>query len=169
LEGSKTLRKFQAEFLKGVRAPLDIKDPRSGEILVKKGRKITKTLLNKLSAARIESIPVKEEELLARVSSHDVEDPETGKILLRCNQEVDEKILAALRKQGVKSFKVLYFENNEASIRNTLVIDKIASPEEAIVEIYRRLRPSDPSTKEAAVNFFNNLFFRSRVSSMLCY
>jgi len=159
LEGNKTARKFQAEFLKGERAPLDIKDPSTGELLVKKGRKLTKTILSKLSAAHIESVPMKEEELIGRVSSHDVEDPETGKVLLRCNQEVDEKILAALRKQGVKSFKVLYFENNEASICNTLAMDKISSPEEAIVEIYRRLRPSDPSTKEAAVNFFNNLFF----------
>ncbi|MBW1678733.1 MAG: DNA-directed RNA polymerase subunit beta, partial [Deltaproteobacteria bacterium] len=159
LGGDKIIRKFQPELLKGERAPIDIKDLNTGEILVKKGRKITKTTLNKLSAAHIDSIPIKEEDLMGRVSSQDVKDPETGKILLKCNQELDDKIFANLKKHSVKSFKVLFFENNEPAIRNTLLVDKISSPEEAIVGIYRRLRPTDPSTKDAAVNFFNNLFF----------
>ena len=159
LEGDKIIRKFKPEFLKGEQAPIDIKDPNTGEIIVKKGKKITKTTLRRLEAANINTIPIKEEELIGRVSSHDVKDPETGNVLLRCNQEVDDKILALLRERGIKSFKVLFFENNESSIRDTLLIDRISSPDDAVIEIYRRLRPSDPSTKEAAVNFFHNLFF----------
>ena len=159
LEGDEIIRRFHPEFLKGERAPIDIKDPKTGEILVKKGRKITKTILNKLKAAHINSLPFEEKELIGRVSSCEVKDPETGEILLRCNQELDDKVLATLRKHRIKSFKVLFFENNESSIRDTLLLDKISSPEEAVIEIYRRLRPSDPSTKDAAINFFNNLFF----------
>ena len=159
LEGDNFIRVFQPEFLKGDKAPLDIEDLTTGEILVKKGRKITQSIINKLKAAHINSLPIKEEALIERVSSHDVIDHQTGNILLRCNQEIDLKVLAALKKHGIKSFKVLYFENNEQSIRNTLLIDKISSPDDAIIEIYSRLRPSDPPTKETAIVFFHNLFF----------
>ena len=159
LEGDKFIRVFQPEFLKGDRSPLDIEDPTTGEVLVKKGRKITQSIINKLNAANINSLPIKEEALIGRISSYDVIDPATGNVLIRCNQEIDPKALATLKKHGIQSFKVLYFENNEQSIRNTLLIDKISSPDDAIIEIYSRLRPSDPPTKEAAINFFNNLFF----------
>ena len=159
LEGDKFIRVFQPEFLKGDRSPLDIEDPTTGEVLVKKGRKITQSIINKLNAANINSLPIKEEALIERISSYDVIDPATGNVLIRCNQEIDPKALATLKKHGIQSFKVLYFENNEQSIRNTLLIDKISSPDDAIIEIYSRLRPSDPPTKEAAINFFNNLFF----------
>jgi len=159
LEGDKFIRVFQPEFLKGDRSPLDIEDPTTGEVLVKKGRKITQSIINKLNAANINSLPIKEEALIERISSYDVIDPATGNVLIRCNQEIDPKALATLKKHAIQSFKVLYFENNEQSIRNTLLIDKISSPDDAIIEVYSRLRPSDPPTKEAAINFFNNLFF----------
>ncbi|MBN2468402.1 MAG: DNA-directed RNA polymerase subunit beta [Deltaproteobacteria bacterium] len=159
LERDKIIRRFEADFLRGERALDDIHDPETGDVVVKKGKKITRATLDKLKAAHIDRIPLKKEELFGRVLSRDVKDPETDKVLLHCNEEVDEKALAAFKEHGVKSFEVLYFRNNDTSIRNTLLIDKIFSSDEAIIEIYRRLRPSDPSTKDAAVGFFNNLFF----------
>ena len=159
IEQDKFIRVFQPEFLKGEKAPIDIQDPVTGEIIIKKGRKITPALVNRLKTAKINKLPIKEEDLIGRVVAHDIIDPETGNTLIRCNQEIDAKNLAVLNRQGIKSFKVLYFENNEQSIRNTLLIDKVSSPEDAIIEIYSRLRPTDPPTKEAATNFFHNLFF----------
>ncbi|MCD6352697.1 MAG: DNA-directed RNA polymerase subunit beta, partial [Proteobacteria bacterium] len=159
LEGKKIIRKFQPDSIQGKHLDFDIKDSKTGELLVKKGKKITKATLDKLKAAHIDRIPISQEDLIGRVSLHDVRCPETKDVLLKCNEAVDEKNLADLRERKVKSFEVLFFKNNESSIRDTLLIDKIFSPEEAIIEIYRRLRPSDPSTKEVAVNFFNNLFF----------
>lgn len=159
LKDDKFIRKFKPEFFKGERSPADIVNPYTNEILIKKGRRITTSLLNKLHTTFIDTIPIEEEELIERVVSHDIIDPETGKVLVKCDQKLDEKTLVTLREHKVNSFSVLFFENNDLSIRNTLQVDKLSSSEEAIIEIYRRLRPSDPSTKDAAVSFFSNLFF----------
>ncbi|MFH0812836.1 MAG: DNA-directed RNA polymerase subunit beta [Pseudomonadota bacterium] len=159
LKDDKFIRKFKPEFFKGERSPADIVNPYTNEILIKKGRRITTSLLNKLHTTFIDTIPIEEEGLIERVVSHDIIDPETGKVLVKCDQKLDEKTLVTLREHKVNSFSVLFFENNDLSIRNTLQVDKLSSSEEAIIEIYRRLRPSDPSTKDAAVSFFSNLFF----------
>jgi len=159
LEGKKIIRKFQPELIRGEHLDFEIQDPKTGDVLLKKGKKITRATLERLKTAKIDRIPISEEDLIGRVSLQDVKAPEKEDVLLKCNEAVDEKNLANLRKHKVQSFKVLFFKNNESSIRDTLLIDKIFSHEEAIIEIYRRLRPSDPSTKEVAVNFFNNLFF----------
>ncbi len=88
-------------------------------------------------------------------------DEETGEILLECNEAVTEEKVELLRKKNVEQFKVLFIDNlNVGSfLRDTLLADKIDSPEEAIMEIYRRLRPGDPPTVETATNLFINLFF----------
>ncbi|RMG21733.1 MAG: DNA-directed RNA polymerase subunit beta [Deltaproteobacteria bacterium] len=158
---NKFAKEINPNLLRGQRATRDIKDPATGEVLVKKNRKFTTGAIKKLEKAKVKTLPVEPEELWTKVSAHDVVDEETGEILLECNEEVTEEKVEALLARGITTFDVLFIDNlNVGSfLRDTLLIDKVETPEEAIMEIYRRLRPGDPPTVETATNLFINLFF----------
>ncbi len=149
------------DLLKGQRATRDIKDPKSGEVIVKKNRKYTEGAIKKLVAARMKSLPVEPEEVYTKISAEDVVDESTGEVLLEVNEEVTEAKIEELRKRNLSEFKVLFIDNLNVlpSLRDTLMLDKIATPDEAIMEIYRRLRPGDPPTPDTAGTLFLNLFF----------
>src|SRR5881396_1316011 len=161
LEGRKAAKLFQADHLIGVKASRDIRHPQSNELLVKEGRKFTKMALRQMEQAGVTQIPIALEEVIGRVSAHDVKDAKTGEVLLATNEEITEEKLETLRQRGVNKVEVLFLDDSHIgpSLRNTLLQDRIPSPEEAILEIYRRLRPGDPPTPETATAFFNNLFF----------
>src|SRR5262245_38767498 len=164
LDGRKAAKLFQPDHLVGVKATRDVRHPGTNELLVKEGRKFTKLALRQMESAGIEQIPITVEEILGRVSAHDVrdpKDPKAGEVLLACNEEITEEKLELLRQRGVDRIEVLFLDDTHIgpALRNTLLQDKIADPQEAILEIYRRLRPGDPPTPETATTFFNNLFF----------
>src|SRR5438309_8809167 len=161
LEGRKAAKLFQADHLVGVKASRDIRHPQSNELLVKEGRKFTKMALRQMEQAGVTQIPIALEEVIGRVSAHDVKDAKTGEVVLATNEEITEEKLEALRQRGVNKVEVLFLDDSNIgpSLRSTLLQDRIGSPEEAILEIYRRLRPGDPPTPETATAFFNNLFF----------
>ena len=146
----------------GEKAPLDIVT-KSGEVIIKKGRKISKPLLKRMLDGEIRKIPASDEDLLGKILSADVLDPQTGEILVKCNEELTADGLQLLREKEISSFSFIHIDEDRenASIRDTLLMDKIESAEEAIIEIYRRLRPSNPPTPETAHKFFNSLFFES--------
>jgi DNA-directed RNA polymerase subunit beta len=148
------------ELLYNQRATRDVKT-KSGELVVKKNRKFTRAALKKLETARITRLPLDADELFTKVSAYDVVDENTGEVVLECNEEVTQEKIDDLLKRDIKEFKVLFIDNlNVGSyLRDTLLGDKIESPEHAIMEIYRRLRPGDPPTPETATNLFTNLFF----------
>ena len=149
-----------SDALIGEKAPADVAT-RSGEIVVKKGRKISKPLLKKMIDAAITRIPVNDEDLFGRILSSDVLDPQTGEILIKCNEELTEGVLQILREKKIPSFRFIQLDEDRenASIRDTLLMDRIETAEDAIIEIYRRLRPSNPPTPETARKFFASLFF----------
>src|ERR671939_376680 len=151
------------ELLKGQRATRDIKDPKSGEVIVKKNRKYTESAIKKLVAAKLKSLPVEPEEVYTKISAEDVVDENTGEVLLEVNEQVSEEKIEELRKRGINDLRVLFIDNLNVlpSLRDTLMTDKISTPEEAIMEIYKRLRPGDPPTPETATNLFVNLFFNA--------
>jgi len=161
--GKKYSKSIEYDILPGQRATRDVRHPESREIIVKKNRKFTKLAIRKLQESGLERLPVNVEELVAKVAAHDVIDPETGEVLLQCNEELTEEKLDLLRDHKIDSFKILFIDNlNVGSyLRDTLIADKLNNPEEAIMEIYRRLRPGDPPTLETAKNLFNNLFFNA--------
>jgi DNA-directed RNA polymerase subunit beta len=161
LDGRKAAKLFQPDHLVGIKATRDVRHPGTNELLVKEGRKFTKMVLRQMEHAGIEQIPITVEEVLGRVSAHDVKDPKTGEVLLACNEEITEEKLELLRQHGIDRIEVLFLDDTHIgpALRNTLLQDKIADPQEAILEIYRRLRPGDPPTPETATTFFNNLFF----------
>ena len=161
LDGRKAAKLFQPDHLVGVKATRDVRHPGTNELLVKEGRKFTKLALRQMETAGIEQIPITVEEVLGRVSAHDVKDAKTGEVFLACNEEITEEKLEVLRQRGIDRIEVLFLDDTHigSALRNTLLQDKIGDPQEAILEIYRRLRPGDPPTPETATTFFNNLFF----------
>src|SRR3954454_10733901 len=164
VETSKKYEKsVEYDLLPGQRATRDIRHPDSREILVKKNRKFTKQAIKKLQDSKLNRLPAEVSEVVGKVSAHDVIDENTGEVLLQCNEEVTEAKLDELRDHGIVQFKVLFIDglNVGSYLRDTLIADKLSTPEEAIMEIYRRLRPGDPPTIETAQTLFNNLFFNA--------
>ncbi|PKN65264.1 MAG: DNA-directed RNA polymerase subunit beta, partial [Deltaproteobacteria bacterium HGW-Deltaproteobacteria-10] len=151
------------ESLVGQKAPEDIKDPKSAETIVKKGRKLTKPLLKKVIDAGVKHVSVKEADLAGKVLSSDIRDPQTGEIIFRCNEELPLNGLEIAKEKGITELKFIHLDEDldNVSIRDTLLMDKIETSEDAVLEIYRRLRPSNPPTPETATKFFKSLFFES--------
>jgi DNA-directed RNA polymerase subunit beta len=158
-------RKYQKSFVPQVlvyqRASKDIRDPKTNEVIVKKGRRITRRLIEKLQKAKVKAVPINPEDIVDRIVASDIVDKSTGEVVLNVNDPLTEEKLEELKTRKINKFPLLYIDelNVGSHIRNTLILDKIHTPEEAMIEIYRRLRPGDPSTVEAATQLFENLFF----------
>jgi len=162
LDNKRLAKHFKAEQLVNQKATRDIRGD-NNELIVKEGRKITKGAIKQMEAGGVKEIPITLEEVIGRVAAHDVVDSKTGEVLLECNQEITTERLDLLRDRGISSAEVLFLDDQDIgpSLRNTLLLDGISSPDEAIIEIYKRLRPGDPPTIETATTFFNNLFFNA--------
>ncbi|MBW2466192.1 MAG: DNA-directed RNA polymerase subunit beta, partial [Deltaproteobacteria bacterium] len=160
-------KKFKKEFdpgiLLGQRASQDITDPKTGELLVKKNRKISKTLIKKMEEAKLKEFDVEREELLGKFLVNDIVDPSSGEVIAHINSEITETVLDSILSAKVKEFEILFIDGTHVSdsFRKTLALDKVTNTDEALLEIYRRLRPSSPPTLEVATSFFNNLFFNA--------
>jgi DNA-directed RNA polymerase subunit beta len=159
--GKKYSKSVEYDLLPGQRATRDVRHPDSREILVKKNRKFTKLAIKKLKDSNVERLPIEVSELVGKVAAADVIDETTGEVVLQCNEELTETKLEELREHGITAVKILFIDNlNIGSfLRDTLIADKLQTTDEAIMEIYRRLRPGDPPTVETAQNLFKNLFF----------
>ena len=162
LDSRRVAKAFKPDQLVGLKATRDIRGD-NNELIVKEGRKITKAAIKQMETAGVKEIPITLEEVIGRVAAHDVADPKTGEVLIECNQEITTDRLDRLRERGISAVEVLFLDDQHIgpSLRSTLLLDDINTPEEAIIEIYRRLRPGDPPTIETATTFFNNLFFNA--------
>ena len=147
--------------LLGAKVSADVRDPKSNDIVVKEGKKFTRQVLRQMEAARIKQVPIALEEIVGRVAAHDIVDPHGKEVLVECNHEITQEKLDLIREKGLTQIEVLFIDESNVGpyLRNTLLQDRIRSPQDAILEIYRRLRPGDPPTVESSTNFFNNLFF----------
>jgi|UniRef100_A0A7V6A455 DNA-directed RNA polymerase subunit beta len=161
LDGEKIHRKMIPENLRDKTLSTDIVDPATGEVLVRRMRRVTNTAIARLVKAGIETIPATKEELVGKVAAHDILDPESGEPLVRCNDTLTQAMIEDLQERGIKELDILYIDNVHVSgsLQKTLAIDKTDSMKEAILEIYRRLRPSNRPNEEVATSFFQNLFF----------
>ena len=152
---------FNPSHLLNAKVSADVRDPKSNDIIVKEGKKFTRPILRQMEAAKMKQVPVVWEDILGRVAAHDVVDPQTKEVLVEGNHEITQDKIDLIRDKGIHQIEVLFIEESSVGpyLRNTLLQDRIKSPQDAILEIYRRLRPGDPPTVESATNFFNNLFF----------
>ena len=152
-------KSIEYDLLPGQRATKDIKV--EGEAIVRKNRKFTRGAIRRLKATGLDRLPIDVSDVIGKVSAEDVIDEETGEILLGVNEEVTEEKIESLRAAKASQMKVLFIDglNVGAYLRDTLIADKVQTQDEAILEIYRRLRPGDPPTLDTARTLFHNLFF----------
>ncbi|KFN48479.1 DNA-directed RNA polymerase subunit beta [Arenimonas composti] len=132
-----------------------------GKVIVEAGKRITARHVKELERANVQTLAVPDEYLTGRILSHDVVDTKTGELLAAANEELNEANVAKLRKAGVDVIGTLWVNDLDRGpyISNTLRIDPTKTQLEALVEIYRMMRPGEPPTKDAAQNLFYNLFF----------
>ena len=162
-EKEKFFKTVDLEILAGQRAEEDIVDPKTGKVIVKKNRKFTKSVIKEISDAGIKKLEIPMELVVGRTACEDVVDDSTGEVILETNQDLSEAKIKELKSKGIKEVKVIYTDNltNGSFIRDTLLIDKVQTPDEALIEIYKRIRPGDPPTIEASKVLFENMFFNS--------
>ncbi|MCS5588070.1 MAG: DNA-directed RNA polymerase subunit beta [Porticoccaceae bacterium] len=148
------------ERLRGEIAVFDIVD-KKGNVVVEKGRRITARHIRELGKGKVTSLEVTSEYVLGRALAKDIADPKTGELLLECNTELTEENLTLLTEAGIKEIETLYTNDLDCGsfISDTLRTDPSRTQLEALVEIYRMMRPGEPPTKESAENLFFNLFF----------
>eukprot|EP01013_Petalomonas_cantuscygni_P040179 TRINITY_DN71_c0_g1_i5.p2 TRINITY_DN71_c0_g1~~TRINITY_DN71_c0_g1_i5.p2 ORF type:complete len:1373 (-),score=404.05 TRINITY_DN71_c0_g1_i5:4515-8633(-) len=146
--------------LRGDIATFDIKD-NDGNVIVEEGRRITARHIKQLEKAGINELEVPTEYLYGRVLAKDMIDQASGEVLVECNSELTEELVTKILDAGVKDIETLYTNDLDCGpfMSDTLRIDPTRTPLEALVEIYRMMRPGEPPTKESAENLFNNLFF----------
>ena len=163
VRGKRFLKAFGGDFLKGQRASKNVKHPETGEVIVDKGRMFSKRSIKQLKSANVEMIPINIEDVLNRVFAYTILDPKSGEPIAKPNDLVDEETLSKLKDAGITEFEVLFIDgmSSSDSIRKTILLDKVETQEEAMIEIYRRLRPGNPATPEVAHDFIDHLFFRS--------
>ena len=162
-EDNKYYRGFDPEVLKGTRASRDVVDPATGEVMVKRGRMFTQRILKQMATDQFARVPVEREDILDKALAFSVIHPETGEVMGYANDGVDEALLKQFEDAGIHEFELLFVDEGSSSdsIRKTLLLDKVATKEEALVEIYRLLRPGNPATPEVAQDFLDHLFFKS--------
>ena len=147
------------ERLRGETATFEIKLGR--KVFVEEGRRITAKHVRDMSKSTVKKLAVPAEYLEGKILAHDVIDTETGELLAAANTELTPELIEALIAGGIENIKTLYVNDLDRGpfISNTLRIDPSTTRLEALVEIYRMMRPGEPPTKEAAENLFQNLFF----------
>ncbi len=154
---------FDAERLRGNKLTHDLIDAKTGDVLAESGAKFTPRLGRKLTEQGVKSILVSLEELLGRYCASDIINEETGEVYIHAGDEITEETLELLEELGVKVLELLVIDhiNIGPFIRNTLAADKNNSREDALIEIYRVMRPGEPPTLETAEALFGGLFFNS--------
>jgi len=156
-EGKLTLE-LVAERLRGEAATYEIRI--GDKVIVEPGRRVTARHIRELESANVEFLEVPEESILGKRLAKDLVTPE-GEIIVACNEDVTVDVLEQIKNAGIQSFETLYTNelDHGAFLSDTLRSDSTATTEEALVEIYRMMRPGEPPTKESAEALFKNLFF----------
>jgi len=152
-----------SEILSGVKAASTIEEPRTKEVIAKQGSKITKAAIKKMEAAGIKDIPIAQGEMVGRVAIKDIIDPQTGEVIVENNESITEEAFRRIKDLGLE-LELLFIDETRylPSLRDTLLTDKVGSQNDALFEIYRKLRPGEPPTHKAAKELFDGLFFDTK-------
>ncbi len=149
-----------ADSLVGLRAATEIQVP-GGEFTIQSGKKITKNAIEALKKANVEAVEISDAELEGAYAAADVVDPSTGEVILEANEPLEPRVLSMAQEKNVDRIEIFFPERDEVGsiISQTLKKDPIHTHEEALIEIYRRLRPGDPPTLDSSRSLFENMFF----------
>ncbi len=149
--------------LKGLKLSHAI-NAKGGETIVPQGRKITESVYREIQKNKIEQVEVAPNDLAGAFAATDVIDMETGEVLVEANQEMTEATIGKLIEAGIPGFDVFFPERDDVGnvISATLKKDPVKSHNDALLEIYRKLRPGDPPTVDTATQLFQGMFFDPR-------
>src|SRR5215470_15314004 len=142
----------------------DVIDPESGEVIIRAGRKISRSTLRRLLTSTVDEIACAEDSLVGQVVADDIIDPTTGEVLFELNHELTADDVTRLKAKRVTNLRLLFLDplRTDASLRITLLADRLETQDDALLEIYKRLRPGDIPTRDTARLFFDNLFFNAK-------
>ena len=146
--------------LRGETAAFDIKDA-DGSVIVEEGRRITQKHVRQMEASGLERLEVPMDYLYGKVLAKDQIDPATGELVCESNSEITPELLEKMAQAKITQFEVIYTNDLDCGpfVSDTLRLDTTRNQLEALVEIYRMMRPGEPPTKDAAESLFQNLFF----------
>ncbi|MGL5741753.1 MAG: DNA-directed RNA polymerase subunit beta [Legionella sp.] len=147
--------------LRGEIALFDILVPETGELIVEQGRRITARHIKLMEKHQMKDLNVPRDYLIGKTLAKNIIDTLTGEFIAQANDEVTDELLDAMASNGIHEFDMIYTNDLDhgSYISDTIKIDPTSSQLEALVEIYRMMRPGEPPTKEAAEALFKNLFF----------
>ncbi|MBI5632468.1 MAG: DNA-directed RNA polymerase subunit beta [Nitrospirae bacterium] len=160
LKGS-TFTRDLSEVLVGLKSHQNILVPGTKEVIVKEGMKITKGAIKKMDASGIKTITITKEEIIGRITLKDIVDPTTGEVILEGNEILTEDIFNKILSLKIDALNLLFIDNISylSSLRDTLLTDKVRTQDQALIEIYKKLRPGEPPTQASSRDLFNGLFF----------
>ena len=146
--------------LRGDVLSFPIKD-KKGKLIVEEGRRITSRHIRQMETAKLTKLKISNDFLVGTSLAKDIVDEETGEVIFACNSEITDELLGGFFEATVSNFETIYTNDLDCGpfVSDTLRIDSTTSKLEAMVEIYRMMRPGEPPTKESAENLFSNLFF----------
>ncbi len=146
--------------LRGDVLTFPVKD-KKGKLIVEDGRRITSRHIRQMETAKLTELKVPNEFVIGSSLAADIVDKETGEVQFPCNAEITAELVNEMLEAGVTEFQTIYTNDLDCGpfVSDTLRIDTTTSKLEAMVEIYRMMRPGEPPTKESAENLFSNLFF----------
>ena len=152
---------IELERLRGVKVFDDLVNAATGKTVVEAGRRVTARVLKKIEDAGMTEQLIKPDKLIGQYAADDMINPETGEVLIEAGGEIDEKTLESMEEVGIDRIAVLGIDhiNVGAYIRNTIKQDRATNREEALLEIYKVMRPGEPPTVETAEKLFYDLFF----------
>lgn len=159
IHGDKFILHLVSERLRGEIASFEVK--KAGKVIIEKGRRITARHIAALEKAGIKQLEVPSDYILGKVLAKTIVHPHTGEVLGNANDVISADMLRAFAEAGIKRFETLYINDIDRGpyVSDTLRADPTTNAQEALVEIYRMMRPGEPPTKEAADALFKNLFF----------
>ena len=152
---------FNPEPLRANKLIADLVDAKTGKVVAEAGTKMTVRLINQLQEKGLKQQLVTPNELIGRYVAVDIVDQATGEIFAEAGDELTEESIAAIAASGRKTLPTLAIDHINVGpyLRNTLAADKNHTREDALLEIYRVMRPGEPPTLETAETLFNGLFF----------
>ena len=153
---------FNIDTAYGQKISLDIVNDK-GEVIIKANNAVTKAGKRKLEKSGIKRFEVADLDLYESYLANDIIDS-NGEVLAEANTQLSESVLEIINENSVKEFEILFIDKqtSDTSIRDILAIDKVKTREEALIDIYKKLRPGEPATNEQALLQFNNLFFNHK-------
>ena len=163
-KGEQLFRRLDPQIHAGLRMNMDLLDKSTRTVVGREGQRLTKALLERVRAAGIKELPFPKDELVGRIVIHDVIDSRTGEVLVEHNTELTAELVDKILASHVNSWSLLYADSHQflPVIRDTMAVEKVKTTDEAMIEIYRKLRPGETPSVESAKLLFEGLFLHPK-------